>query len=218
MALEKKNVCAIAAVIVVLGATALGFALTKFEAGQATAPSLPVNSIGPTQSPTNPNPTATNPPSITPTTTPTQTPPSTSPPTSSQATSANGTLELTLSVEKIIYSVGEPVNITLAITNISNQTVDFTHTGMDFDFIVTNGTGNVIYQWSIGRAFPLFVMIEPLQPGENVTATYVWPQTCNSNPSTVGASVSPGTYYVVGKSNSIYGLETDPVQIMIVGS
>jgi hypothetical protein len=135
-----------------------------------------------------------------------------------QATSANGSFELTLSVEKTVYSVGEPVNITLAITNVSNQAVDFIHTGMDFDFIVTNGTGNVIYRWSTGRAFPLFVMLEPLQPRENVTATYVWPQTCNSNPSTVGASVSPGTYYIVGKSNSIYGLETEPVQIMIVSA
>jgi hypothetical protein len=214
MALDKRKVLAIIAAIVVLGSIALGFALTKFETGQTAAPNLPVNSIGPTPSPTSPNPTATNPPS----TIPTQTPPSTSPPTSSQATLANGSLELTLSVEKTVYSVGEPVNITLAITNISDQKVDFTHTGMDFDFIVTNGTGNVIYQWSIGRAFPLFVMIEPLQPGENVTATYVWPQTCNSNPSTVGASVSPGTYYIVGKSNSIYGLETDPVQITIVSA
>ena len=214
MAPHKRQVLAIVAAIVVFGVVILGFALTKFETGPIAAPNLPVNSTGPTQSPNNPNSTATNAPS----TVPAQTPLSTSPPTALQATSVNGSFELTFSVEKTVYSVGEPVNITLAITNISSQTVDFTHTGMDFDFIVTNGTDNVIYQWSIGRAFPMFIVMEPLQPGENVTATYVWPQTCNSNPSTDGASAQPGTYYIVGKSNSIYGLQTSPLQITISGS
>jgi hypothetical protein len=200
--------------VVVLGAAVLGFALTEIVRNQAAAPMLPVPSTAPSQSPANQNPTATNSPS----TVPAQTPTSTPQPTPLQATSINGSFELTISVEKTVYGVGEPVNITLSITNVSKQTVNFTHTGMDFDFIVTNDTDNVIYQWSIGRAFPMFVMIEPLQPGQNVTATYTWPQICNANPSTVGTSVSPGTYYIIGKSNSIYGLQTAPVQIMIVSS
>jgi len=212
MARHKRQVFAIVIFVVVLGAAVLGFAL--IEIGRNPAAPLPVPSTAPTQSPANQNPTATNPPS----TVPTQTPTSTPPPTPLQSKAVNGSFELTFSVEKTVYTVGEPVNITLSITNISKQTVDFTHTGMDFDFFVTNDTDNVVYQWSIGRAFPLFVMIEPLQPGENVTATYTWSQTCNANPSTVGTLVSPGTYYIVGKSNSIYGLQTGPVQITIVSS
>jgi hypothetical protein len=198
----------------VLGAAVLSFALIEIGRNQSTGPMLPVPSTAPTQSPANQNPTATIPPSTAPTQTPTPTPPATP----LQSASVNGSLELTVSVEKTVYTIGETVNITLSITNISKGTVNFTHTGMDFDFVVTNDTDNVIYQWSIGRAFPLFVMIEPLQPGENVTATYTWPQTCNANTSTVGTLVSPGTYYIVGKSNSIYGLQTAPVQIVIVGS
>jgi len=215
MARHKRQVFAIVIFIVVLGAAGLGFALIEIGRNQATAPILPVPSTEPTQSPVNQNPTATNPPSTVPTETPTSTPPSTTP---LQATSVNGSFELTVSVEKTVYSVGEPVNVTLSITNISKQTVNFTRTGMDFDFVVTNDTDNVIYQWSIGRAFPLFVAIEPLQPGENVTATYTWPQTSNTNTSTESSSVSPGTYYILGKSNSIYDLQTAPVQIMIVSS
>jgi len=213
MAPHKRQVFAVVIFVVVLGAAALGFALTEIGKNQA-APILPVPSTAPTQSPVNHNPTPTK----TPSTVPTQTPTSTPPPTSLQATSVNGSFELTISVEKTVYIVGEPVNVTLSITNISNQTVNFTHTGMDFDFVVTNSTDNVIYQWSIGRAFPMFIMIEPLQPRENVTATYTWAQICNTNPSKVGTLVSPGTYYIAGKSNSIYGLQTAPVKIVIVSS
>jgi hypothetical protein len=207
-------VFAIIIFVVVLGAAVLGFALTEIGRNQAAAPIVPVPSTAPTQSPASQNPAATNPPSSVPTQMPTSTPP----PTSLQATSVNGSFELTVSVEKTVYSVGEPVNVTLSITNVSKQTVDFTHSGMDFDFVVTNDTDNAVYQWSIGRAFPMFAMIEPLQPGENVTATYTWPQICNTNQSTAGTLVSPGTYYIVGKSNSIYGLQTPPVQIVVVGS
>jgi hypothetical protein len=213
MAPHKRQVFAIVIFVVVFGAAVLSFALTEIASNQA-APILPVPAPSPTQSPANQNPTATNPPSTAPTETPTSTPP----PAPLQATSVNGSFELTISVEKTVYSLGEPVNITLSITNISKQTVNFTHTGMDFDFLVTNDTDNLVYQWSIGRAFPMFAMIEPLQPGENVTATYTWPQTCNANTSTARTPVSAGTYYIVGKSNPIYGLQTAPVQIMIVGS
>jgi hypothetical protein len=217
MAPSKRQLLTIVIVIIVVGAAALGLALTKFEMGQKTAePSLPGNSTQPTQSPKTPNPTATTP-TQTPPSTSTSVPTSTSPPPSSPVESSNGNFELAISVEKTVYRVGEPVNITLTITNISDQTVDFTHTGMDFDFLVQNGTDNLIYQWSIGRAFAMFISLEPLRPLENVTATYVWPQIYN-NPSTTGISVSPGTYYIIGKSNSIYGLQTDPVQIVIADS
>jgi len=214
MAPHKRQVFAIVIFVVMFGAVALSFALTEIGRNPAASSILPVPSTVPTQSPVNQNPTATNPPS----TVPTQTPTSTPAPTPLQATTVKGSLELTVSVEKTVYSVGEPVNITLSITNISKQTVNFTHTGMDFDFVVTNDTDNVIYQWSIGRFFPQFVLIVPLKPGENVTATYTWPQTCYTNPLIASTLVSPGKYQIVGKSNSIYGLQTSPVQITIVGS
>ena len=144
---------------------------------------------------------------------PTQTPTSTLPPTKT----SSGGLELTVSLEKTVYNFAEPVNITLTITNISQQTVNFTSTGMNFDFIVYNDTNNLVYQWSYGQAFPAIAFIKPLEPGESVTATYVWPQTVkNSMTSTENVQVSPGTYYIIGKSNQIYGLITASAQITIL--
>jgi hypothetical protein len=124
-------------------------------------------------------------------------------------------LELTMAIEKPYYVIGEPINITLSITNISSQTINFTHTGHDFDFLVYNGTNNIIYQWSKGRAFPLFVMIVPLNPQENNTGTYVWQQTSNSQ-SNQEIPVSPGTYNIVGETGPTYGLQTTPIQVTII--
>jgi hypothetical protein len=103
--------------------------------------------------------------------------------------------------------------MTLAITNISDQAVDFTSTAMNFDFIVSNGTGNQIYQWSAGQVFPMIATLKPLAPGESITESYVWQQTYSSPPDT---SVPPGIYYIVAKSNQMYGLVTAALQILIV--
>ncbi len=124
-------------------------------------------------------------------------------------------LELTMAIEKTYYVLGEPINITLTITNISNQTINFTHTGYDFDFLVYNDTNNIIYQWSKGRAFPMFIMIMPLNPLENITGTYVWQQTSN-NQSNQDTQVSPGTYNIVGETGPTYGLQTTPIQVTII--
>ena len=113
--------------------------------------------------------------------------------------------------------MGEPVNVTLSITNISNQSIQFESTGLNFDFTVADSNGSIIYQWSIGRAIPQYIALESLASGQNVTGTYSWPQITNTNVLT-GTLVSPGAYCIVGKSNPIYGLQTDPVQITIVGS
>jgi hypothetical protein len=121
-------------------------------------------------------------------------------------------------VDKTAYSLGEPINVTLTMTNISNQTVEFTATGMDFDFTVADNAGNIVYQWSTGRAFPQFIAIEHFKTGENETATYVWPQTQKSTPATSGLQVPAGTYFIIGKSSAVYGLQTPPLQITIAGS
>jgi hypothetical protein len=136
-----------------------------------------------------------------------------------QTSSVNGSFELTLSVEKTVHSPREPVNVTLALTNISDQTVNFTHTAFDFDFFVENASGGKIYQWSIGQAFPMWAMIKQLPPGESETATYTWPQTSNSNFPSVTAQVPAGTYYIVGETpDKAAGLQTPPLEIVIVDS
>lgn len=127
----------------------------------------------------------------------------------------NGSLELTLTIDKATYSLGEPVNLTLSITNISNQTINYTHTGLDFDFQVLNGTNNVVYQWSNFRAIAQFIAITPLPAGESTSANFTWEQICNFNAQVEGDPVSPGTYNIVGETGPTYKIQTAPIQITI---
>jgi len=122
-------------------------------------------------------------------------------------------LKLTMAVEKIDYYVGEPINVTLTITNISNQTIDFLYMASTFDFLVYNDTGS-LYQWSSFRVFPLFVVNWPLGPEENITNVLTWPQTCNVTETSQGIPVSPGAYYILGEIPS-YGLQAGPIEVNV---
>jgi len=127
----------------------------------------------------------------------------------------NGNLQLTMALEKTVYSLGEPVNLTLTITNISNQTINFTHTGLDFDFQVYNDTNNAVYHWSNFRAIAQFIAIVPLPAGESLSTNFTWLQTCNFNASVQGDPVSPGTYNIIGQTGPTYGIQTTPIQLTI---
>ncbi len=139
----------------------------------------------------------------------------TSTPASTIAFGESGNLNLTMTIDKNVYSLDEPINLTLTITNISNQTIDYTHSGLDFDFQVNNDTTNTIYQWSNFKAIAQFITIVPLPSGESRSANFTWQQTCNFNPQVNGILVSAGTYYIVGETGPTYGIKTTPIQIII---
>ncbi|MGA3290940.1 MAG: BsuPI-related putative proteinase inhibitor [Candidatus Bathyarchaeia archaeon] len=132
------------------------------------------------------------------------------------ASGENGNLELTMTLGKTAYNLGEPINLTLAITNISNQTINFDHTGLDFDFQVYNDTNNLVYHWSNFRAIAQFIAIVPLHAGERMSASFTWLQTCNFNASVEGDPVSLGTYNIIGQTGPTYGIQTTPIQLTIV--
>ena len=137
-------------------------------------------------------------------------------------TVAQGTsdgLELTMMLEKTVYTLGEPISITLSISNISNQTITF---GMsywnDYDFHVYNDSKD-IYWYSInevGALIPDVIWDITLNPGDSTSWTLVWQQTDFAS-----EPVCPGIYYIVGvvgppffyKENPT--LETTPLQITI---
>ena len=134
-------------------------------------------------------------------------------------------LKLTLTLEKTEYSLGEPINITLTITNVSNQTTTIGLSAYnDFDFQVYNGTHSVIYQYSdrwIGVAVPQIVIDETLEAGESLSENLVWNQTYPiPTGGSEGVPVSAGTYYIVGLIGSVLSrtnstIETTPIQITI---
>jgi hypothetical protein len=120
-----------------------------------------------------------------------------------------------MTLNKTEYSVGEPINVTLTITNTSNQTLNFYYSAWSFDFLVYNATNKNIYQWSSFQVFPQFIADLQFSPGESLTRVLVWPQTCNKTMSSEGIPVSPGTYYIVGLASSPK-LQTAPIQVTIV--
>ena len=136
-------------------------------------------------------------------------------PGSTVAVGESGNLQLTMVLGKTVYGLGEPVNLTLTLTNISGQTINFTHTGYDFDFQVTNDTNTQVYQWSNFQAFPDIVSITPLQAGGSFSSNFTWLQTCNFNLSVQGDPVSPGTYNIIGQTGPTYGIQTTPIQLTI---
>jgi hypothetical protein len=145
-------------------------------------------------------------------------------------TSGNETsgLQLTMTLQKTVFRLGEPINVTLTITNITNQTQIF-YLGPDsndFDFHVYNGTNSDIYWHSsiwLGGAIPdimICIVLNSTQPwGNSWTESFVWQQNMIAP-----GTVSPGTYYIVGRTGPPYFLsensnwETTPIQIAILPS
>jgi hypothetical protein len=125
-------------------------------------------------------------------------------------------LQLTMALEKTKYTRGEPINITLILTNISKRT---TSVEVDlesyFDFQVYNGTNSTIYS---SRYPPDVVAHLPLaenatlNAGQSMSEDLSWHQE--------GVSVLPAIYYIVGLIGPIYyktsiTIETTPIQITI---
>ena len=136
----------------------------------------------------------------------------------------NEQLGLQMTLQKTNYSLGEPINITLTLTNISNQTATIGLSAYNnFDFQVYNDTNSILYQWSnrwIGVAVPQVIVLETLNPGESLSQNFVWNQTCHNNGLSEGVPISPGIYYIVGQIGSVLSgknstIETTPIQITI---
>jgi len=152
-------------------------------------------------------------------------------------TSGNETsgLQLTMTLQKTVFRLGEPINVTLTITNITNQTQTFALGAYnDFDFHVYNETNSDIYWhssiWLGEVAIPdglTGITLNSTEPwGNSWTESFLWQQNMISgtfdNPSYV--TVSPGTYYVVGRVGAPYFIDensiwqTPPIQIAILPS
>jgi hypothetical protein len=152
-------------------------------------------------------------------------------------------LELTVHLEKIKYDLGEPVNITLTLTDISNKTVHlWLWSDIAWDYQVFNSTNSLMFDYlsdvfTFGSVdfFPVNITA-----GQSITAPFVWPQaygpipfstvTPLSPPVSIGGGinitwvslggavtlVSPGIYHIVGRfSNSTFTLQTPSLQIII---
>jgi hypothetical protein len=135
-------------------------------------------------------------------------------------------LELTVQLEKTEYSLGEPVNMTFTLTNISNKTINLVLVSdIAWDYQVLNATNDLMFDY-LSDVFTFGAVGFPVQiaAGQTITARFVWPQAYGPIPWFDGellgitriTPVPPGTYYITGRfSNSSFTLQTSPLQIII---
>ena len=93
-----------------------------------------------------------------------------------QASGHSGQLQLSLNVPKAEYVVGEMVQVTMILRNVSPGPVALRPSTLrPFDFAVYDDSGQQIGTWAGGRPFPMAPPLPiTLQPGEVITRPLAW--------------------------------------------
>ena len=113
---------------------------------------------------------------------------------------ANMNYGISMSTDKMSYSVGEPITMTLKVFNYTEEDIAFHfNTAQRYDFIIEDEEGNEIWRWSEGRMFAQMLgekILGPNNPEIIYTAEYK-------------GKLSPGYYKVTGifvaQEKPIYG-------------
>jgi len=72
---------------------------------------------------------------------------------------------ISMSTDKMSYSVGEPVIMTLKIFNYTKEDIAFHfNTSQRYDFIIEDEEGNEVWRWSKDRMFAMVLGEETLGP------------------------------------------------------
>jgi hypothetical protein len=105
-----------------------------------------------------------------------------------------GTLNLELAAGKAAYAVGEPVELTLTLSNRGAEPLVFQfNDGQRYDFVAMREDGTVVWVWSRDKMFIQVLGSLTLAPGESRVYRDRWDQRDND-----GAQVPPGRYIVEG--------------------
>ena len=96
---------------------------------------------------------------------------------------------VSMSTNKMSYSVGEPVIMTLEIFNYTEEEITFHfNTGQRYDFIIEDEKGNEVWRWSKDRMFAM-VLGEEILGSTNLEVIYT---------AEYKDRLSPGYYKVTG--------------------
>ena len=91
------------------------------------------------------------------------------------------------------YAVGEPIVMTIEVTNKAERTITLTFpSAQRYDFIVKKGK-ETIWQWSAGRMFAQVVGRYEIAPGETLAYEYTWDQAAQD-----GTKPGLGAYTIEG--------------------
>lgn len=109
--------------------------------------------------------------------------------------------------------LGEPVPVTLRVTNAGTRSVDLYLTGrtITFDIVVAHPDGRVVWRRLEGASAQQILQVKTLAPGETLELKDVWNQRTNA-----GAPATPGDYIVQGVlPTDARPLKTKPVRLQI---
>jgi hypothetical protein len=132
-------------------------------------------------------------------------------------------IRFTMSLQKTTFTLGEPVNITFTVTNISNQNKTFRPQVWDFDFLVYDQSNHCIFDRLLFLSFYISFLNMTLSPLSNFTRFLVWRQTykqTGENPN--GVQAPQGRYFIVGYydneffNSSLNLLKTNPLEVQVV--
>ncbi len=102
-------------------------------------------------------------------------------------------LRLDLRTDHPVYAVGEPVELTLGVTNPGPDPISVTAPSSQlYDFIVLK-EGREVWRWSLGRLFAAALTQLTIPPGGTRAFSERWDQRDRD-----GRPVTPGNYVVMG--------------------
>jgi len=134
--------------------------------------------------------------------------------------------KLKINLEKTMFRLGEPVNVTWILTNIGNEKVTLYNSRDDTpDFLIRDANFNYVFQY--GSYFGILTVIYPIgtiASGDSMTTTGMWEQIHDGSHKVDSElsfkQVPPGTYYVAGIFDSAtydVVIETPVIRITILG-
>lgn len=112
-----------------------------------------------------------------------------------------GPIELKMGLNQTVYKLGDLVNITLTVTNISNETILLSYLcPPKVDFAVCDKSHQIIYVHSQATYWPDVTVGKILDCGESFSQTFKWSQLeMDFSPPYESRHVQPGTYYIIGR-------------------
>jgi hypothetical protein len=116
------------------------------------------------------------------------------------ATVQRGTLNLELAASKEAYAVGEPVELTLTLSNRGTEPLVFQfNDGQRYDFVAIREDGTAVptgrqvaWVWSRDKMFIQVLSTLTIAPGESRVYRDRWDQKDNN-----GAQVPPGRHIII---------------------
>ena len=132
----------------------------------------------------------------------------------------NEDLIVTVTTDRDVYYLGQPVKITISVTNNGPDTTLVFADSQLADFNITNSNGKQIFFWSWHFYFYFLELKMPIRQGETkVLLEYVWYKFRDFYPFFISLlfPVLPGKYYINGwmVACSHPRIEDEPVEITL---